>query len=295
MQTRALIEGALLAGFTAVMTILGLYFPLGSLLLLITPLPLIILAARWNSRLSIIASVVNAIILILFINPALLFLTVFYTGLVGVAIGAAFEEGFSPKLILTVGTIAVVISLVINLLVVTYMLEIDIVQQIKSVLDLVAKFYQEIDISEEVLATIKKQFLTLLTTTYPTLFLCSGLLVATSNYYLSSKVLNRFAEFDYPPLFSLEEVKLPRFTLLFYFFAVYFNQHFIWMNIYVLVSFLLSVEGLAVAYYYFLANKLNRLTILVGVIFFPLTIQLLFLVGLADVIFDFRGLNQLQK
>ncbi|GAB6099637.1 hypothetical protein JCM16358_15160 [Halanaerocella petrolearia] len=292
METKALVEGALLAGITVVMTVLGLYLPLGSFLLILTPLPLIVLAARRNSNWSIIASIVNTIILMMLANPSLIFLTIFYTGLVGVFMGAAFEEKFSAGLILTVGTIGVIISFTVSLLIGSYIFNIDLLGQVKEAFELGANIYSELGISNQALKEVTTQVINLLKQTYPVLLLCSSLLVAIVNYYFSVKVLNRFSEFDYPPLFLLEEIKLPKAILIIYFLAAYFSQQLIWMNIYILTTFMLLLEGVAVAYYYLLAGKLNKLMIIIGILFFPLTTQALFLVGLADILFDFRTLNK---
>ncbi|AGB42478.1 putative membrane protein [Halobacteroides halobius DSM 5150] len=292
MKTKALVEGALLAGLTVIMTILGFFLPLGSFILLITPLPLIVLAARWSSKLSIMASLVNAILLMILINPSLLLLSIFYTGLIGVSMGAAFEEEFSAKLILAVGSIAVIVSFIVSLFVGTYIFNIDILKQLEAGFDLGIGVYQQLGISGETVKELGAQIVTLIKETYPALFLSSGVLVAIVNYYFSAKVLNRFSEYSYPPLLSLEKMRLSKYIAFLYILSIIFNQQIVWKNIYIIANFLVLLEGVAVIYYYILEGRINKLIIILAIIFFPITMQMLLFVGLADILFDFRRLSK---
>lgn len=290
MNTRALLEGALLVSLSIVMTAISLVFPfLGNIILLLTPLPYIILAVRWNSQLSILASIVSTVILMFLFGPEFLLLSLFFSGLIGVAMGAAFEEGFSPQVVMVVGTVAVLVSFALNLAITVYIFEVDILNQLTSSLNFSGELYRQLGISQETVDQVVSELFKLIKNTYLVLFLCGGLLTASFNYHFSVKVLDKIGDFDYPGLDFLQSFKLPRILIIIYLISFFFSG-VIWQNIYILGTFLLMSEGGVVVIYF--QNKINNFLLLLGVLFLPVFLQVLLFVGIADVLFDFRKLEK---
>lgn len=290
MDTRALLEGALLVSLSIVMTAISLVFPfLGNIVLLLTPLPYIVLAVRWNSQVSILASIVTTIILIFLLGPEFMLLSLFFSGLIGVAMGAAFEEEFSPQVVIVIGTVAVLVSFALNLAITIYMFEIDILQQLTSSLNFSGQIYNQLGISQGTVDQIVGELFNLIKNTYLVLFLCGGLLTSSLNYYFSVKVLAKIGDFDYPGLDFLQSFKLPRIIVIIYLVSFFFSG-VVWQNIYILGTFLLMSEGGLVVIYF--QDKINNFLLLLGVLFLPVLLQVLLFVGLADVWFDFRKLEK---
>ena len=291
METKELIEGSLLVALVTVIIIIGFFTPiLGSFLLLVSPLPIIAAVIRWNSRLGIIVSLLSGVILFILINASLLLFTIFYTGFLGVALGAAFAEEFKPKTILGIGTIVAASSFLLILFVIQYILHIDFLVQVKEQINLVAQTYQQIGVSNEVINQVSEQLLDTLTTTFPALMLSSGLLIAGLNYYFGIKVLTKL-EFDYPYQLKAKEFKLSKIFIVIYLVSIFLSNYAVFENIYFLTIFLLFLEGAAVVYHYYLNDKISKLYLIVGLILFPIVLNLLFFVGLADLWFDFRNLD----
>ncbi|MBM7557609.1 DUF2232 domain-containing protein [Halanaerobacter jeridensis] len=290
METKEVVEGALLAALVTVIIIIGFFLPmLGNILLILSPLPIIIAVTRWNSRLGIIISLVSAIILFILINPGLFLFAIFYTGLLGVSLGAAFDEGFKPKIIIGIGTIAAASSFLLTFFVVQYVLHTNITAQLTEQINIVAQNYKQLGFSAEVTNQVSEQLIRTLKTTFPTLMLCSGLLIAILNYYFSINVLSKL-NFNYPYQLKIEKFKLSKLLILGYLLALLFNNIF-FDNLYILLTFLFSLQGLAVAYHFYTTKEVSKWYLIVAILFFPLIINLLFFIGIFDLWFDFRNLD----
>ncbi|MFO7818857.1 MAG: DUF2232 domain-containing protein, partial [Halanaerobacter sp.] len=223
------------------------------------------------------------------INPGLFLFTIFYTGLLGVALGAAFAESFKPKIILGIGTISAVLSFLLSFLVVRYILNIDIMAQFMEQINIAAQAYQQLGLSAEVTDQASQQLITILKTTFPTLMLCSGLLIAILNYYFSNNVLSKL-NFNYPYQLEAEKLQLSKLFIVLYLLTLFFNNIF-FANISILLTFLFSLQGSSVVYYFYKTKDLSKWYLIVGLLFFPVVINLLFLLGLIDIWFDFRNLD----
>ncbi|MGM0501458.1 MAG: DUF2232 domain-containing protein [Bacillota bacterium] len=291
METKELIEGALLTALVTIIIIIGFFLPMvGNFLLIISPLPIIAAVIRWNSRLGIITSLLSGIILFILINPGFLLFAFFYTGLLGVTIGAAFDDGFKPKAILAVGTIAASVAFSLNFFVVKYILDINILEQLEKQITIATQSYEQLGFSSEAMNQISVQLIDTLKITFPTLILCSGLLIALINYYFTTKVLTKL-EFDYPYQLEVEKFKLHRFLLPVYLLAVFLSTNPIFHNLYMLITFLFFLEGLSVVYYYYLNKNISKLYFILAALLLPLAINFLFFVGIIDLWFDFRNLD----
>nr|WP_282580130.1 DUF2232 domain-containing protein [Natroniella sulfidigena] len=299
MKTKAVVEGAILTAVTVMLAILGIYLPiLGSLLFLLTPVPLIILIVRCGSKVGITASLATAIILGLLINPMMFLIVILNTGLIGISMGAAFEERFSSVVILVVGVVAGAFSLLLSLGISIYILEVDVVAQLDHSLQLSLELYRQFGLPTEVILQAEelfKEVIELIKATYPALFLTAGVIISSVNYYFSYTILDRL-DLQLPAKFSVREIKFPKIMIVIYIISIIFNHSIIWQNIYVITTFLLLLEGVAVCYYYFMQWGLNQglaMGLIFFLIFFPLFNPALLLIGILDLWFDFRNLDKI--
>ena len=200
------------------------------------------------------------------------------------------EQQFKPEIILGIGTIATAAAFSLNLFVINYILHIDIIAQLEEQMKLVTATYQQLGVSSDVLNQVSQQLIATLETTFPTLILCSGLLIAGVNYYVSTKVLTTL-DFDYPYQLEVEKFRLTKIFIFVYLVAILFSANPILENIYILSTFLFSLQGVAVVYHYYLEEQLTKIHLILGVILFPIVVNLLFFVGVFDLWFDFRNLE----
>nr|WP_282706876.1 DUF2232 domain-containing protein [Natroniella acetigena] len=299
MKTKAVVEGAILTTITVILAILAIYLPiLGSFLFLLTPVPLIVLTVRAGGKPGIIASLATALILAFLINPVMFLVVVLNIGLIGISMGAAFEDGFSSVTILLIGIIAGAFSLLLSLMISIYILEVDVIVQLEQSLQISLDLYREIGLPAEVILQAEElfeQIIELITATYPALFLSAGAVIAGVNYYFSYTIMDRL-DVQLPARFSVQEIKFPKIIVIFYIISIIFNHSVIWQNIYVIITFLLLLEGIAVCYYYFMQWDLNQglaVVLIFTLIFFPLFNPLLLLIGILDLWFDFRKLDKI--
>ncbi|WP_018249436.1 DUF2232 domain-containing protein [Orenia marismortui] len=299
MQTKAIVEGALLTGITVILVFLGSILPFIGI---IAPLPLIILSVRWETKVSIMSSLLVAVILGILMNPMMLVISLLSTGLIGVSMGAAFEEDFSPKAIVMVGTIATVVSLLLILAVNTYILDIDIFKEIEGIFDLSSDIYKQLGVSEQYMTQFNQifsQLINLIKVVFPALFLLVGLFTAVINYYFSVKILDRIG-YNYKFFFSLRKLRYSKYLAVIYILfrlllslskeeiLIVFIQ-----NSLIIINFMILFEGLAVVYSYFVKKKVkNSLIILIVIFFLPFVSQIFFIIGFFDLWIDFRKLDK---
>jgi len=293
-QSKIIIESVLFAMITVMLVVLGLFLPF---LGIIAPVPLIILAVRRESKFSIIASILAAFILFIFIDPLISLVFILTIGFVGVVMGAAFEEGFSSRIIIVIGIITSFISILLILATLTYILNIDIFTESKNILQLSSEFYQQFGLSEEGLFNIDQvinQTINFLKETYLAFSFCIAIINSVFNYYFSSLTLNKLG-YDYKPDFSFRSLRFSRILAIIYIISIILFNNIIGKNIFVIITFLLFMEGLSVLYYYFLKFRNRRLIalILLTIFFFtPMINYLSLLIGFLDIWIDFRKLHK---
>ncbi|OCL28467.1 hypothetical protein U472_00850 [Orenia metallireducens] len=300
MQNKVIIDSILFAMITVIIIVLGSFLPFVGIL---APLPLVILAVRKGSKSSIISSLFVALILAALVNPLTSLIFIFTIGFIGVAMGAAFEEEFSSKVIILVGTLSSFLSLIIILVLFTYSLDIDIIYEFKEVLQSSSGIYQELGLPEEYSIhadEIITQIINFLKVTYPSFFMCAAIVNSVINYYFSSLILNRLG-YKYKLQFSFRKLRFSKFLAIIYILSIIFLENIIGENVFIVLTFLLFIEGLSVIYYLF-SFKNNRTS---GMLFIIVSITFLFipivnvfisliilLIGFLDIWIDFRKLHK---
>jgi uncharacterized protein YybS (DUF2232 family) len=110
-NTRALVESALLAVIGMILVLLGKYVPLiGFIALLLWPLPSALVVLRHGMRWGVMASILTALCLTLFMNWITAFGLWVLFGLTGLTFGYAVTKQYSPAKIIVVTSIAFLIG-----------------------------------------------------------------------------------------------------------------------------------------------------------------------------------------
>ena len=113
MKTRSLTEGAMLGAVTVLLTILGEYLGIPSV---IVPVPLMLLVYRQGFQYGILAAVVAALLSSLVAGHVLSGLTIIIWGFVGVAVGMALREKFTFPRLMFVGIASNIVVIGLNFL-----------------------------------------------------------------------------------------------------------------------------------------------------------------------------------
>lgn len=309
-KIKPLVESSLLATLTVLFALVSVYLPLiGFFLTLLMPLPIIFLGIRHGLKWSIMATVVAGLISIILMHPIYAIIMVISFGCIGIALGHAFHQEYSPTKSLICGAVAVCLSITLGTMVSLVALGINpITIQIDAVNKAASFFltYNQpalagIDLSalSEKIQLITKLFFIVL----PAGFIISSIILSYINIMMTISILKKlgYSMSSFPPL---RQLTLPGYFVLLYGLAMlltYFGQvkkidlfYHVGLNLQLLVNSFLLIQGLAISSY--LANKYHLSKIVFIVIMFfifsnEISIQVLILGGLFDLSFDYRKLR----
>ncbi|MGE5577937.1 MAG: YybS family protein [Syntrophothermus sp.] len=197
MQTKPLVEGALLAAMTVLMAVIDLYLPI-PLLSLALPVPIIILVYRHSLNLGIMAAIIAAVLTGILANVIGQTVVVLVFGAVGLALGEAMRQRVSPAKVLVVGTIAALIFGAAMTGLMAWVTGVNdfsaMFKQMEQSLDQAVKFYTGLGVDKAQLEAMRQTFATLMRLTVPIGVLMSALAFATFNYWLSRRILRRLGQ-----------------------------------------------------------------------------------------------------
>lgn len=135
---RAMVEGAILAALTAIMGIFY-WMPVLSIITFFWSVPIILVGYRHGFKVSIISSVVAALIVSLLMNPAMGMILLIVYALPGAAIGVMLRKKFSPYAVIFIGGLILAVASVLE-----FAFMMDILSG-KNVINVIINFGAEID------------------------------------------------------------------------------------------------------------------------------------------------------
>ncbi|MBM7624328.1 YybS family protein [Sporohalobacter salinus] len=294
LETKALVEGALFTAIIVILTLLAFYLPpiIGMVLLFILPVPFIVLGVRQGTKTSTLAAVLSAIILGILINPIMILVVLFGFGLIGVVLGAAFEEKFSPHKLIIIAVIAAIVSTLLMVGINFYLFNFNPT----TIFNQAIEKYQNLGFDQATLKELEditRNFKETMQTLFPSLFIIAGAINGLISYYIGLSVLNRLGyEYEYPLSFS--EWRFSKYLVFGYLFGIISINTTIGKNLYLIFSFIFLIQGLAVVAHYLksfnISDKIQK-AILVFLAFLPIN-QIIVFLGLLDVWFDYRKLEE---
>ncbi len=309
MKTRSLTEGAMLGAITVLLTIIGEYIGIPSI---IVPIPLMLLVYRQGFQYGILAAVVAALISSLVAGHVLSGLTIIIWGFVGVSVGMAMREKFSFPKLLGVGVLSNVVVIGLNVLL--YALIIggnlfsDFLVMFTEVIEQTIQTSESLGVTGEALGRYEALLAfgpMLLRWGLPSLLLVYSVSMSYINLAVLRAILRRLGDHTMPWIAPFTKWRLPSYFGLFLGFGMIITILMqmmplpVWFQVIGLNSFMLSfyaylVAGISLAWYFFQKNNvplfLRVLLLFMLFIMEPLVLAVLFL-AVADGIFDFRKLN----
>lgn len=308
---RPVVEGGVLTAVAIIFALISTYVPvLGAFVNLIWPVPIVLLGVRHGYKWSIMAVVASGIIIALIMHPLTAVSVVVGFGLIGIALGYAVREGFSPAKTLLLGAAASLISkaavLAISAAVMGFNpLNLQTDAMVKG-LEQAMEFYRGMGMKAEDLAQMEatmRPMMDLMKIILPAGFVLASFVDTFLNYQVAKAVLAKLGQ-RLEPFPKFRHWMMPRFTV--YALAValvsiywgktreidlLFNAG---MNLQVITTMVLFIQGLAL--FYFLTDKYNLSRIVRGIILFlifsnGIFMQALIIGGAFDLIFDYRQLR----
>lgn len=310
-QATSVVESGILTAIAILFAFLSVYVPvLGVFINLIWPVPIILLGVRHGLKYSLLATVASGILIALLIHPLQALSVAIGFGFIGIMLGYALKQTFSPFKTLFYGAVVSLLSKGLVLFISSWVMGVNPLnfdmETMRQGLDEALEMYRSFGMTEEQLGSVKTTFntvLEILPLILPSGFILASLVDTYLNFWLARKVLGKlgFTVEGFPPF---KEWSLPM-AMNWFFFAslalVYLGQvqeieilRTIGLNLQILTVILLLTQGLALIY--FLADKYNLSRFLRGLILFMILTNGLFteltvLAGAVEIIIDYRKLR----
>lgn len=308
-QSSAIAESGVMSALVVLFIMIALYVPvIGTVALIISPIPIVFLNLRHDTRISILSVIVSAIILCMFNGVITGLSCACIYGLSAIALGECIKRKKGSVFTITVLLISVVVGFLEFLLVGIYLvlnttpykLINDFVEQGKQVLS------WGIDVSAN---PVYKQLLSILNTQYvlslmPAVLIICGAIFSLLNYNITKEICKKF---------KIQISPLPKFTEWYTdtrFGAVLiitvcigimtkrsnmFIGDYIFSTGFTIFTFYMMIVGLAVTSN-FLLNKVKMkkgLVIFICILLILTTLQtFIMILGITDFIVDFRAKDE---
>lgn len=303
LNTRALVEGAFMAGLTTVMGLLGIIIPP---ILIVMPIPLAVLVMRRDLRVAVLSLAVTGILMtILYANPLQAAVLLIQFGPLGLVLGLLYKNYVTAgHALVTASLISVIASVaVIALVFLIGELNLATLQAAANTsLDKVFQMYQQAGLSvppeeQKLLRDSIKTAVSLL----PAIWVLSSVLSTILTYIIGSKVLKRLG-YKVSALPPFSQWRLPWYSiwglilgLSFFMAGAKFNLN--WLNItgqnlLMIFGFSFFVVGLSVVVYYFkvlpLSKPFKTIMIVLLFIYIGFMYWAVAVLGIFDAIFNIR-------
>ncbi|MDF2568789.1 MAG: hypothetical protein K0R55_393 [Sporomusa sp.] len=308
---RPVVEGGVLTAVAILFALISTYVPVvGAFVNLIWPVPIILLGVRHGYKWSILAVVASGIIISLLMHPLTAVSVVVGFGLIGIALGYALRQGFSPGKTLMLGSAASLVSkaavIAISAAVMGFNpLNLQAEAMVKG-LEQAMEFYRGMGMKAEDLAQMEasmRPMMDLMKIILPAGFVLAAVVDTFLNFQVAKAVLARLGQRiePFPPFRQWSMPRSTVYALAVALVAIYWGKsreiellYNAGMNLQIITTMVLFVQGLAV--FYFLADKYNLSRLVRGIILFlifsnGIFMQALIIGGAFDLIFDYRQLR----
>lgn len=310
-SVRPVVEGGILTAIAIIFALISTYVPvLGAFVNLIWPVPIVLLGVRHGYKWSIMAVVAAGIIISLLMHPLSAMSVVVGFGLIGIALGYAIRQSFSPAKTVILGAVASFVSKAAVLAIGAAIMGFNPLnfqtEAMTHGLEQAIEFYRDMGMKPEDLAQMEaamKPMVELVKVILPAGFVLAAFFDTFLNYQVAKAVLAKLGQ-RIEPFPPFRHWLMPRFTI--YALAVALVSIYwgtsreidflygLGMNLQVITTMVLFIQGMAL--FYFLAEKYKLSRIVKGIILFlifsnGIIMQALIIAGAFDLIFDYRQLR----
>lgn len=314
-KTASMVEGGILASIAIVFALISVYLPfLGVIVNLIWPVPVLLLGVRHGLKASLMCLTVAGIIIAILINPIQAISVVFGFGFIGISLGYAINQRWSPLKTMMIGSVASLLSKGAVLLISIVLMGINpLTVQLAATgqaLEQALAIYQTLGFTSEQLQAIRTTMETtigLLKYIMPAGFALASVVDTYLNYLIAKKILARLGN-PQPDFLEFRLWQIPGYVLWIYgvslLLVTFYNQqpdnllYLIGVNLQMVTNVILLIQGLSIVYYYIhYKNWPNFLKSLIVILLFSsqFLVQVVVLMGAFDVVFDYRRLKAHHK
>lgn len=308
-ETRALVEGALLAGVAVILVVAGTFLPVVSpLITLLWPVPVMVVQYRYGWRMGLMTLVVAGILVGTFFGIFHGLMVSVAMGGVGLLLGYGFRRGLSPTtvvLLASAGTLAglLVSLLILNVLWGENLLDL-MVTSWREAFETSSQLMQRFGSGEEIKANLKsmaEQFETMVHVIFPSAIILASVGQALINFSLGREILSRLGHRT-PPLPPFSRWQLPIYTLYGFLFGAALSylsstQGFepgklVGQNLLSLFSMLFMIQGMSLAYFFLLRGGLSKplsVVLIVLLLLSPVLSQIAVLAGMLETALNLRS------
>ena len=300
------VEGGILAGVSVLMALAAMLPIIGIAAKILCPLPMIILGIRHGYRVSLLAMVVASILVALMMSPIYsLFLLPGFI-LVGMTLIYTFTREIGAVKSILYASGASVLAKVIMIAAMFAFMEVNPCGSgVDQVFHDAVDFYRDSGMDESQLVQIEKTMDEMLALTK---LLMPGAIIAFSfiegylNFAAAGLLLRRLHMQEAPRLLPFKEWRFPKWVVYFYAIAligIYWSTKYelaalnqAVMNLWILMTMMTLLQGISLLYYAtskYNLSKVVRGFILILVLLHGVFAQMLSIVGLFDILFDYRS------
>lgn len=306
-DTRALVEGAFMAGLTAVLGLLGMFIPPFFLIIsMIMPIPLAVLVRRQNLRVGVLSLIVSGfLMMVLYPDPLQVLVMFIQFGPLGLVLGLLYKNYVSSGHALVAASLVSVIAsiAVIALSVFVTGLSIEMIQgTMKESIEKVFQMYEQsghpVPLEQQQLLrdSLKASILVL-----PAAYVIYALFSTALTYIIGGKVLKRL-NYTVNSLPPFSNWRLPWYAIwgvIIGLFSLLAGNHYeirvlnlVGQNLLMICMFSFFITGLSVLAYYYkmlpLSKPFKLILILVIVLYISFMYLGIVMLGLFDAVFNVR-------
>jgi uncharacterized protein YybS (DUF2232 family) len=310
-KVTALVEAGSMAAVAIGFAFISAYVPLiGTVVLLIWPVPIVLLGVRHGYKWSILTTFVAGILIAILINPLHALSFVVGYGFLATTLGHCFRKKYKSSKTLALGVVATLISMggiiVLGILLTGVNIWDTQMALMNTSMDQVAAIYRTMGVTEDRLAVIQvmaDQFKVMLAKLMPAGLIMAGIFITGVNFLISRKILSRLGN-QVPGFPPFREWSFPKETLYVFLLAVGMmflgnSQHSeiieqTGFNLYYILNMVIIIQGMAVFCFFAVSHKIPNMVrniVLVMAFVLPLVATAMVCAGIFDLATDYRELR----
>lgn len=313
MQTRTLVEASLLAALAAVIMIASVYIPIISLVgAFVWPIPIVILAFKYDVKTSLLSLIVSLVIASIIASPVEALTLGLSYGLTAIVLGYCLRKKYSPFITIIAMGIATFIGYIAVIELTKLVTGVDAIKDFFTMFDesmkQSAQIMKGLGVSEDQIknspaANLNSNYLRLI---FPGILALASITGSFLTYLIVEKIFKKlkYNINDIKPMdqwyignslsFGLFFISIVSIIL------VYFkvpNSDIVYASVFSIFGFTFQIGGLAIVVWFLKSRGMPKSVVVllsVFIIFSGLS-QILFFIGLADYIIDFRKINPARR
>ncbi len=306
-KTSSLTEAAMICGVLVIMAMLSTYiFPFIDFLF---PVPALIFSRRRGFKYSALAVIAAALIITIILGPLNGMLYFIIYSPMAIAMAYLIAKDYKASKVLLGGAAVALVSIVITLFIIDKVAGVAVTEQItisiKEMFEMQKEMFKAIGSTEQanLINEMSDTIVDFVVNLIPTFILALPLGLSYINYVVAQKLAQRF-KIELKQLKDFAYFNLPKYFMLgtgIFLLLSYIlsslkipNMQIIMTNIVVIAQYALLIQGMALTKFYMIQKGIKgfmRFIIFIFIIFNPILTNIIVILAVADLLFDFRKLR----